>query len=39
MTKSEDAEMSAMFRDAIASTLGIVDKIDFDELNFDLSDE
>ncbi len=38
-TNSEDAEMSAMFRDAIASTLGIVDKIDFDELNFDLSDE
>ncbi len=30
---------SEMFREALASTLGVVDKIDFDELDFDISDE
>lgn len=37
-SEADDA-MSEMFRNAIASTLGVVDKIDFDELEFDTSDE
>ena len=36
---NDSDELSEMFREAIASTLGVVDKIDFDELDFDMSDE
>lgn len=34
-----DAKAEAMFAEAIASTLGVVDKIDFDSLTFETDDE
>lgn len=34
-----DARAEAMFAEAIASTLGVVDKIDFDSLTFETDDE
>lgn len=44
MPLSEDqegaaSEMDEVFRQAIASTLGVVDKIDFDKLRFDFDEE
>ena len=37
--RSGEKSAEAMFAEAIASTLGVVDKIDFDSLTFETDDE